>query len=125
MLKKFTIICFKPYGFVYKCRKGGNRLEFLEPEAGVADVEVALFAEVLDLVGGDDVDDNNVDGNDDDDEVLDLLGRPHIPRVNWFSRPTSLLFLFFLDCHRDRWHTPSVARLQGNRPWPSLNRFLL
>ena len=26
-------------------------LEFLEPEAGVADVEVALLAEVLDLLG--------------------------------------------------------------------------
>ena len=84
-------------------------LEFLEPEAGVADVEVALFAEVFDLHGSggdDDVDDDDVDG--------DLLGGPHIPRVDWFSRPTSLLLLLLLDCHRDRRHTPSVACLQGN-----------
>ena len=41
-------------------------LEFLEPEAGVADVEVALFAEVFDLHGSggdDDVDDDDVDGD--------------------------------------------------------------
>ena len=36
--------------------KGENHpaLEFLKPEAGVADVKVALFAEVFDLLGDDD-----------------------------------------------------------------------
>jgi len=71
-------------------------------EASVADVEVALLA-----------------------KVLDLLRRRHVPGVNRFSRPTSLLFLFLLDCHRDRWQAPSVARLQGNRSWSSLNGLLL
>ena len=53
------------------------------------------------------------DGDGDDDVVLDLLGRPHVPRVNRFSRPTSLLLLLLLDRHRDGWQTPPVARLQG------------
>ena len=57
--------------------------------------------------------------------MLDLLRRRHVPGVNRFSRPTSLLFLFLLDCHRDRWQAPSVARLQGNRSWSSLNGLLL
>ena len=34
-------------------RENHPDLEFLEPEAGVADVEVALFAEVFDLLGDD------------------------------------------------------------------------
>jgi len=71
-------------------------------EAGVADVEVALLA-----------------------EVLDLLWRAHVPGVNGFSRSTSFLFLFLLDCHRNRWQAPSVARLQGKRSRSSLNGLLL
>ena len=34
-------------------RENHPDLEFLEPEAGVADVKVALFAEVFDLLGDD------------------------------------------------------------------------
>ena len=109
-------------------RENHPDLEFLEPEAGVADVEVALFAEVFDLLGDDDdddYDDDNADDDDDDDEVLDLFGGPHVPCINRFSRPTSLLLFLLLDRHRDRWQTPSVARFQSHRSCPSLNRFLL
>ena len=34
----------------------------MQPEAGIADVQVALFAEVLDLIRGGDDDDKDVDG---------------------------------------------------------------
>ena len=115
-------------------RENHPDLEFLEPEAGVADVKVALFAEVFDLLGDDDDDhdddydddaDDDDDDDDDDDEVLDLFGGPHVPCINRFSRPTSLLLFLLLDRHRDCWQTPSVARFQRHRSCPSLNRFLL
>ena len=70
------------------------------------------------IVLGDDDEDSDDDDDDEDDdeydEVLDLLGWPHVPCFDWFSRTASLFLFLLFDRHRDRWQAPSIARLQRN-----------
>ena len=67
VLRIIKIYSYPFFNHMVVAHNADQDLEFLEPEAGVADVEVALFAEVFDLYG--DGDDDGVDGGVDGDDV--------------------------------------------------------
>ena len=109
---------------------------FDKPEAGVADVEVALLAEVLDLLYQINIKEINKYKNNltclggatflgsRGSRVLDVFSFSFSFTVTWKIQILNLLLLL-LQSHRDRGHAPPIASFQGGGPWSSLDRLLL